>query len=77
MTTQNENELFDTTTHMTSYSEMMEASLTNPVPAKEDTISKQPQDARTVPVTSANKSIKLRYVPREQKLDQGDSSTQT
>lgn len=77
MTTQNENESFDTTTHLASEQETIEANLTDTVPTKEDTSSKHPQDVRTVPVTSANESIKLRYVPREANLDQGDSSTQT
>lgn len=77
MTTQNEGEQFNTNTSLPIDSEATEVHVTDSVHALEETASSPPQDIRTVPIASVNGSIKLRYAPREDNIEQNDSSTQT
>ena len=77
MTTQNECEQFDTTTSRPVDSEATRANVTDSVPTQEETASALQQDIRTVPIASANGSVRLRYAPREGNPGLNDSSTKT
>jgi hypothetical protein len=75
MTTQNEGEQFDTTTSLPIKS--VRAEETGPIVIHVETASSPYQNIRTVPVASVNDIIHLKYVPKDVRLEQRDSSTQT
>ena len=75
MTDNNENDTLSTTGDIPFDSDMTEASTTNAITNATNTTSAPPQDVRTVPVDSRNKSIMLKYAPEEADFDESDVST--